>query len=105
MERMYVPSVPVPYIKNDQSHRYYDSHRGYSPHANKQGQRDRPQNSSYDSPILRYFTTNPSFHVSPSQIVTLRIVISQLNVLSIDHLLDLGQCDSVTLRTKCNETL
>lgn len=47
----------------------------------------------------------PLFQATPRQIIRLRVIIAQFYVLATDHLFDLRQRDSVTLRAKRHHAL
>ena len=53
-----------------------------------------------DGAILRYFAADPFRLHQPGQIISLRVVISQFIVRSVDHLLDQSPGDTITFRAE-----
>lgn len=60
---------------------------------------ERPTNTCYN------IHTYPSLFVEPRQVVGLRVVVTEQDVLAVDDLFDLGQRDPITLRTESHPSL
>lgn len=61
--------------------------------------------NSFINIYSHYLLSIPFFFVEPGQIICLSVIISQLVILTIDHLFDLCQSDSIPLGTEGHNTL
>lgn len=52
-----------------------------------------------------YLVIVPFFHPSPREIIGLYIIMSEYNIFSVNHLLDLCNCNTITLGTERHNTL
>lgn len=55
--------------------------------------------------VCAYLVIAPCRLIRPRKIVRLRIIMTQYNVFAVNHLLNLGERNTIALRTECNNAL